>query len=465
MKKNLLFVAAAAAMFVACSSNDDVQVAQSGDSAPVQKDLAIGFDAYTQRSTTRGGKVGEMDIAALRAASADGGGFGVFAYYTDNNDYEQSRIPDFMYNQGVFYNGTVWTYSPIKYWPNEYGTNAISDDYDRVSYFAYAPYVESNGNGKVNGDKWGITGMSRNSKTGDPIIKYIASFEPVHSVDLLWGVCADTDTNWSLIQTNASQVINEGVGGLPWLNVQRPLEALTQETATQRIKFTFNHALAQLAVMIDAAVDDGDNVGNDLANGTKIYVRQINFSGVAMKGALNLNNEEPNKALWLDYTGCGDIDSGTPITVYDGLKDGKEGTVGANASNEKTLGFNPVVISNEGNTQPGVTKDPVNLFAQNNVMLIPTGEDLEIEIVYDVETADDNLAGFLSDGSTHGSSIENRIKKVVRFDPTTSGLQSGKRYTINLHLGMNSVKFDAAITDWDDTPIDQDAYLPSNEPA
>ena len=413
-----------------------------------------------------------MTLTKLRNSEANGGGFGVFGYYTNNNEYEQSRIPDFMYNQGIFWkDNSYWTYDPIKYWPNEYGSEAVSDDADKVTFFAYAPYVKTNASGKVeheNGDdllQWGITGMSKNSAQGDPIVKYIASFEAAKSVDLLWGVVGTDAAQWALTQ-GGSQALT---AGYPWVNVQRPAEAATQQWATQRVKFTFNHALTQLSMNIDAIVDEINKGSNDLAAGTKIYVRQLSLTGVALKGALNLNNSETdaNKAVWLDYNGLGDIESSSsPVILYDGRKDGKEGVSGATASNEKILGFNPDIISDNGNTTPGVTKESKQVFASDPVMLIPTGEDMEIEITYDVETKDDNLATLLSDGSTHGSSIENKIRKTLKFSDyeIAGGLENGKHYTINLHLGMNSVKFDVAgISEWVEVDAKPDVYLPSND--
>ena len=223
--KKIYYFAAMAAMLAACSSDD---LSLGKQTPQTIEESAVLFDAYSQRPTTRAGKTDVMDISTLQVS-----GFGVFGYYTDNNDYEQSRIPDFMYNQKVTYDPTLtyWTYEPIKYWPNEYGTDAISDDNDRVTFFAYAPYVEvSPASGKLvkqqsNDDLWGITGMTRNSAAGDPLIKYIASFERDKSVDLLWGVC--DDTNWAIVNGGSGtiQSINDGNQGLPWLNVQRPKDA------------------------------------------------------------------------------------------------------------------------------------------------------------------------------------------------------------------------------------------------
>ena len=470
MKKLYLF-AALAAMLAACSENDltkdtAMQNAEEG---------AVMFDAYTQRGVTRAGQTGIMDNDKLKLpvdlTNQNGGGFGVFGYYTDNNDYEQSRMPDFMYNQLVEWTGSYWKYEPIKYWPNEYGSSAISDDADKVTFFAYAPYVETNGSGKIErstGDdltSYGITGLSRNSNQGDPIVKYIASFERDKSVDLLWGIVGTAEAdNWNL--TNGGKQTNLEVGK-PWLNVMRPAEAATQASAIQRVKFTFAHALTQLTMNIDAIVDEITKGSNTLADGTNIYVRQLSMTGVALKGALNLNNTETKeyKALWLDYNGLADIESGVPVVLYDGRKDGKEGVAGATASNEKIIGFNPNIISDDGNNTVGVTATPTTVFADDPVMLIPTGENMELEIIYDVETADRKLPTLLSDGKTPGSSIENRVRKTINFPENgiANGLENGKHYTINLHLGMNSVKFDVAeVKEWTDDNNTPNVDLPSN---
>ena len=468
MRKNYFLAGMAAMMLASCSSDK-----LGPDPTPSQPTLeagAVGFDAYTQRSTTRAGETGVMNLTKLQTSH-----FGVFAYYTDNNDYDPQALPNFFYNQEVEWDGSSWTYDPVKYWPNEYGTTAISDDADKVSFFAYAPFVDvipSSGKlNKVNADddKWGITGLSRNSSTGDPLVKYIASFDADKTVDLMWGVC-DQPNDWTTVQTGSTKQINSGVLGLPWLNVERPL-------VDQRLKFTFKHALAQLSVNVDAFVD-GVDASNELGEMTRIYVRSISFTGMATKGSLNLNNTEKDKALWLDYNGTADLESGETVIVYDGRKDGKEGATGATAANEKTLGLNPDVIQTESSidytdptnpawasASPGVNKTLRNLFKGTDpIYIIPTGEEnIEVEIVYDVETLDKNLANYVSDARTNGSTIENRIKKSVKFG-NVSKYESGKHYTINLHLGMNSVKLDADITDWQEADSQADPDLPSNVP-
>jgi len=445
--KKIYFLAGLAAMTLASCSNSDEPEAQlkAPETAQAQQ-MPIGFDAYINRAITRGGSTTAQTTTQLQTD-----GFGVLAYYTDKGEYDQLSTPNFIYNSKV--STADWTYSPVKYWPNEYGSSAISDDIDKVSFFAYAPYVSvTPSTGKVdNNADWGITALSSNSAGGDPIVKYIASFDAAKSVDLLWGVADNAnDVTWSP-ENGGTQTIGKG---LPWLNVQRP-----KTSADGKVHFYFNHALSKLTATIDAFVDGSDNT-NPLAADTKILVRSITFSGISMKGALNLNNSTPGKqgALWLDYNGCGDLANGGEVTIHDGLKDGQEGkTPAVVAANEKITGLNTDIIG----TGDGVTKDEKQLFNAASVLLIPTGEPVNITIVYDVETTDPNLATKLSNGETPGSSIENKITKTVTFGSDTK-FESNKSYTLKLHLGMNSVKFNASVSDWDDADADGEVDLPKN---
>ena len=450
--------------FTACSSSDDT----SGVVNPISPDpdpvvaqrVPVGFSAYTERGTSRSGVAGDLTLTALQAAAgvdpADGGGFGVFAYYTDLKKYDQTYVPNFMYNQGVFYDGAKWTYSPVMYWPNESGSSAQSDDEDKVSFFAYAPYVKhtSAASGSVADATYGITGFSRNSTVGDPIVKYIASFDAAKTVDLCWGV--RNVTTWDKYQDGGTQTWTET--GLPWLDIEHP------KVVDQPMTFTFKHALAQLNVQIDADVDVPAHATTPALDAkTKIWVRSISFTGIAMKGALNLNNPVANTARWLDYSGTTDLPYGESVTVKDGRRDGREGASGAEATNELPQGLNAAIVQSDTGSPAGVTASLVNLFAgSGTVFVIPTGEKMTVTIVYDVETENEDLTTYLSDGTTKGSSIENKITKDITW--STTGLESGKKYNLTLHLGMNSVKFSAAVDNWDDAALDSsEEYLPDNE--
>lgn len=470
MKKVLLF-AVAAAMFAACSSSDDVanSAPQNPDQDFTQGTQAVGFDVYVNRATGhRAGAHGDALAADLadHATNLGASGFGVFAYYTDNNDYDQTAIPNFMYNQRVKIkdDDSGYEYTPLKYWPNEYGTNATSDDFDKVSFFAYLPWVETDGAGKVNTasavtetnptETTGIVGLSRNNVAGDPLVKYVVAFDdPAKCVDLCWATTGASAITWSIDNTGTQTI----PALFPWLNVQRPAA-----TSADKLKFDFQHALSALNVQVKTSINLDVN--------TKVFIRSITFSGFAEKGALNLNNTTASKALWLDFNGASEIQSAQEITIYDGQKDGKEATT-ANSS-EKRQGLNPAFIQtydfSDASIQAGVTGTYANLFnsatATTPIYVIPTGEQMTVTIVYEVLTADSNLAAGMSGGTTKGSVVKNTITKKIKMNSGADDfvLESGKKHTVNLILGMRDVQFDATVTAWSAGTDADDTDLPKN---
>lgn len=104
-----------------------------------------------------------------------GAGFGVFAYYTGATawgDVGSSTTPNFMYNQQVTWSSDHWTYTPVKYWPNDNNpadnTGATgSQTHSYVSFFAYAPYSDMS-----SPPSSGVTAISANSATGAPVLTY-----------------------------------------------------------------------------------------------------------------------------------------------------------------------------------------------------------------------------------------------------------------------------------------------------
>ena len=438
MKKNVLKsvlgLAMASMMLTACSNADE---APTKSTAPSTGDTAINFGAYMNRSTTRGGATGELtNAAALQAA-----GFGVLAYYTDNKPYAPDALPNFMYNQQVEYN-TGWTYSPLKYWPNEYGSDAASTGVDMLSFFAYAPYTQvdlTSGMVEAPNDQTGIIALTRATENGDPKVRYVASLDPATKVDLCW----------------ANPIMNK---------------IKTDYASDGKVAFNFCHALASINVQIDASDD-----GAALDANTRIYVRSVTFEGFALKGDLDLNKSTEiilpattAKPLWYEpYINSSLI--GEAVTIFDGRRDGREGV--ADMPNEKPVGFNPAIIQRGAYTTPafgaptaGVTNTPVNLFVgalADDIYVIPTDMPLRVTIAYDVETYDENLlSGFLSDGQAHGSTIENVITKKVTLGGNDLTLEAGKKYTIGLHLGMRSVKADATIAGWVTEATPGEANLP-----
>ena len=423
---------------------------------PVNADpSAVGFSIYMNRGLqSKAGWGGVLTLDDLKDGTK-ANGFGVFAYYGNGALYNETSKPDFMYDQQVTYNTTnnVWEYSPVKYWPNEYGEAASSEAADRLTFFAYAPFAEvTPSTGVVTGDATtGIIGMSRNISAGDPVVMYSSSLTPGAGVDLCWGVAADAFTS-SVDGDN-----NSVAAGYPFLNVIKPKTG-------DHLKFEFNHALAQLNVQIDADIDEVAADGK-----TKIYVRSVTFNGFSMRGSLNLNSNTTDGPIWYDISGTGKLKR-EPVTVYDGRTDGMEGVSTASDLSEKPANLNPVIVQDkpygDAGLKAGVTTTAVNLFngaADAPVMVIPTpGVPVSVTIVYDVETEDSRLAGLLSDGVTHGSSVENKITKNITTTQGNMILSAGKKYVVKLHLGLTSVKFDADVAVWDNAAYEGTADLPEN---
>ena len=322
-----------------------------------------------------------------------------------------------------------------------------------------------------------ITEISKNTTTGDPIVKYVVDANPTTSVDLLWGVAAKTAATDYKPIVDGRATVEEAK---PFVDLIKP-----KDPAASKLNWNLLHALAKLNVNIKYTADQpttgatSETINN---KETRIYVRWIKIGGFVMKGALNLNSKDietrgtvkygvPN---WKGYDGKTALNYET-ITFNDGRKDGKEGTYNGQDKNEANVCLNPDIVENysqalwpNGKTS-GVTDQYVNLFggpANAPIFVIPTGEDIDIEICYDVETKDAALAGLLSDGVTAGSVVPNTIRKSSKdiFGGTAATqMKPGMGYNVNIILGMTSVKFEASVSDWNTTTAPADVDLPDNQ--
>ncbi len=327
MKKSLFFAAAASALLLtACSSENDL--IETGPQKTVENQ-AVGFDVYTPAATdvTRAGLQGTMTTGRLQRAEGDGGGFGVYAYLTedataasgDENGGKYNSAspgkPNFMVNEKLLWNATNqgWYYNPLKYWPNEtdndsQNTNAemegdgTNHHLDRLSFFAYAPYVSAGAAGD------GITAITANSSTEEPQVSYqAAKTDPNAAVDLLWGVAPAGGLSYTAVN-GRTVTVAEGM----------PLIDMTKPDVNTSMKFLFNHALARIGIKAVAAVDQV-GAGGKLDPNTKITIKEITLTGLfGTTGILNLDNTVANKANWISLNGV--ALSGNPaITALEGV--------------------------------------------------------------------------------------------------------------------------------------------------
>ena len=440
MKKLFMF-AATALVLAACTSDDALNV-----EAPAESLQAVNFDTYTA-DATRAYTSGVMTTALLGDP-----GFGVFAYHSQGTSgadgaYAAGGVPNFMYDQAVTY-GTSWTYSPLKYWPNETtkdmlsesgaaysGTVGTSTKNDVLSFFAYAPYVAS-ATSTTPGTNSGINAMMAKDGTTDPWIQYTVSTKPSTCVDLVWGVAPAGGLSYTAVNNN-----NISVGqGLP-------LKDLVKPSKDQKIKFLFQHALARIGMTVVAAVDQ-IAPGGTLDSNTKIYVNSVTLAdagtSIPRYAKLNLNNTNAGIALWYEPE--------SPAVKYSAT---------INSGNELNTD-----LQNGGT---GVTTTEKKVIAQSGgkdqyLMLIPTPGTVgtfDVTIDYDVVTTDAAL-------NAGKSTINNVITKQITlntpstFSPGIAGFVNNKAYNLKLILGLTSVKLDAEVADWE-VDGSTEVNLPRNE--
>ena len=235
---------------LSCSKNETFDNSNKGIRYPIE------FGTYLGRSVpTKAGNTFKDNGAGF----VNGDAFAVYSYYHDNAVFNNSTsTPNFMLNQLVTYDGTAWTYSPIKYWPNETGGN-VSDDTDRLSFFAYYPPA----GGAV--DTTGITLRAKGTSTaygenskGLPDILFVQKLAVDRQIDLMF---------------------SDFVTG-----TQRDL---TKPNVDVPVFFLFKHALAQVSFEVE------------LVSGMTMVVKEMTLTGPYGSGTCSL---DPSDGTALAYS-------------------------------------------------------------------------------------------------------------------------------------------------------------------
>lgn len=311
-KCSLMSIIALAALSMTSCSNDEVLQA-------VPTEQAIEFGTYLGRDVETRGIV--LDNNNLM-------NFGVFASYTSENDWT-STIPNFMFNQSVSRTSTTaaWEYTPKKYWPTNQG--------DKISFWAYAPYATTDN---------GISVTSTKETATVPEITYTINTTNLNTQ-------ADFVTDVEMDLTKEATANPDGT--------------------TRSINFGLRHELTRVAInaCLDKTIDDATKV-----NITKVEFGGVNFATVAKYTFGNASNE---RGVW------------TPTTVGTTL----DITGIMNTSAASGLGE----YNKKGVILTGTSS--VSLFeADKYLFLIPfangiTSEEVKITVCYDIVTKDEALVG------------------------------------------------------------------------
>ena len=465
--KKLFILAITTAALASCSESDlpgNIATSQTQDQA-----VPVAFSTYIGETATRAGATGAIGTTELQSSTH---GFGVFAYNTGATQWETTIgtggtpvAPNFMYNQKVTYNNTsrTWTYEPLKYWPNGKdagntstpSNSATEANKQYLSFFAYAPYAEKvkiddteysldvtsgefkneDNNYSSRNEAFGITKFTNNTQTGAPTVTYklASTLDAASNVDLLWGLGADA-TATTYIETDGD---NKSVA------VNGYNTDLTKQSTAEKVKFFFKHALAKIGD-IQAMLDiDGNTETQALDDNSNVTIQSITISNgtnnLYSSGTLNLATGE-----WSDY------DYAT------------EGALSATI-NTSTPNCNTNIIAdaptNNGTTwtTSGLSKEAQSVYAENQApefFLIPSSvsnQTIKVTVAYTVKTKDNNV----SEGYT-------TTQQTITNSVSLGQIENNKKYSLILHIGMTSVKFEATVMNWDDAIGDATIWLPSN---
>ena len=393
-------MAAMAAVVMSSCSSDEVVNNYSQDNA-IEFGTYVGRDAVSRGQIITTKELGEQ-------------GFGVFAYYTGTDNYEQATSKaNFMYNQKVEkatdaeYSEeegkySKWSYTPVKYWPNN--TN------DKVTFFAYAPYNE-----KYSSENGAIT-FEVNSN-----IK--------QQIDLLW---------------NSEKHVDE-----------------TKQTVNGTVDFVFSHALSRIAFTVQAAVDEVDVTDKALDENTTITVHKVtlqgndnvndeNLSGAFYtSGSLNLNtystegSTDPVSAAWTP----GNTVQAFELTKSHFVK-GEDEEGNKEEQDFVLTSANSVNKNQLTDTDSYLMVIPQDFSASSETY---STQKLYVCIEYTVKTTDPNREDELNNSE---------IKNIITTEAPIN-FESGKAYSINLCLGMTSVKLEATVAEWQEK--NEEVNLPENK--
>ncbi|MDY4411314.1 MAG: fimbrillin family protein [Prevotella sp.] len=398
-RQHFLFLLLLPLLLWSCGAADTGVDTPEGEAVPVRFSTYIAQSATTRAATQPLSNI--TDIASLRAV-----GFGVFGYYDDNKTYSSTDdTPNFMYNQQVVWStgDKAWTYSPLKYWPNETGTGESDGRTDHLSFFAYAPYLK--GDPRLN--------FSANNAKGDPTVTYTTPNDLGQCLDVLYATKPDGTS---------------------------PYTDLTKQNVGDSVTFSFHHTMSRLNFNVRAAFDEIAAGSNAKADSTRITVESITLEtegSVATEplfftsGTLNLRT-----GVWTKAPNSSD---GTPKIVLSGNAIGTDVRDQGDKRVYQMLDANKKVIPGVDNTWRNAGNGYLTLLP--NSSLTTAAPKLKVTIVYYTTSDDPRLV--LSGGRT-------RVKSTVSKTLRGFIFERGKAYTINMLIGMTSVKFTVQVQNWRD---------------
>ena len=387
MKQNYFMglIACAALTMTGCS-NDEINAPQQS-----QGNNAIEFSTYLGRNA-QGSRGTETSTTSIKTS-----GFGVLAYYTEQADFAKTNKPNFMWNQKVTHNGTNWEYTPIKYWPTKVG--------DKVSFFAYAPYVEG-------GDANGIV-LSKNNVTGAPTATItLPDDDPSKTIDFV-----------AAVQMNK-----------------------THDKGTN-VSFTLLHEMTR--VKVQAKLDKSVYDASDPKHKTFVVIKNVTFNDKGQfykSGKYTFSITDGERGTWTPTA-----NASTYTLDLNGVLNKTKITANGAKSGNYQAGVDGIKLTKKDT--------PEDLFKTNDYLyLIPvsannekglTNGDATATIEYDIVTEDSKLVA--------GYSCTSATKTVLLPEGT---LKQGISYNYIFTIKLDEIVLSATVKDWDKADSDSNIDVP-----
>ncbi len=413
---NVMMASFAALLAAGCSQNEVTET--SPDVRP-----QMTFGVYTG-TPTRGLDMDNTSIKDDPEAAGKYGGFGIMGYFTGSQTWEQAKAttaPGFMHNQMVKWDGTLnsnagaWTYSPVKYWPN--------NPNDKISFFAYAPYESA----WETGTKTGVTVCDANTQ-GIPYIGFKLKEEAdlPKMVDLV--VAQKTDQQYN--------------------------------TNSGKVSFLFEHTLSRIS--FKAKLGTGEFAGMD-GDESFVYLTEMwivgtdhgttaatgNMSLLNSSAASNTNSKFYTAATWKELHWNYE---GATIPKKDfSLKTMFKTTDGSITETNPTTGHSQTISGVKITAASQTT--PVSLFPDKQYLyLIPVGDtkvdaaqgsgcadgEIQIGFHYDIVTKDQTNAG---------QYIASHAESVIKLP--AGHLKRQKTYQYTLTINLHAIVIDKAeVSEW-----------------
>ena len=439
---------------------------------------------------------GELTTERLKETT----GFGVFTYYSEDKEYplkgDNTDKPfNFMFNQQVNWDTDHWTYSPLKYWPND---NQPADnkgatgsvDHSYLSFFAYAPYTpyretttETNTTDAAADSDDGIVKITSNdTETGQSYLTYRMSaerpFEVDNNVDLLWAMRPNL---WKTMdEKEQNEDGSETVTHPGYVNGQ--------------VKFNFKHALAKFTICVQglfdrtSTADQSKDYPDDVDPNTRILVESVDFSGSPLMTQGNMylvphtststsDDDSNGKTLnaypyWELRKLDGEDAKPTPLLIkdFDINGDIRDAYYDPSEKHYDRDYFHKGATADADSTEAmfkelpkGVTHKEVSLFNDEDhyCLVIPNKDYIEgnsdeamtVRIVYHVITYDPNLK---FNSTPYCSIVRNAITATFSDDFV---FEPNKKYKLRLLLGLTTVKFELLMADGWETPLLKDPVV------